>query len=241
MELHRELFNNLPPAEILRKQYAGALAQELNADGYYVLVQYIAEQYGDQAYEIAEEVFKKMGLTFDPADLRTPDLVRRVGYNFEGINIYVIQVRPYAAGMAKELVRLYNQQLRKLGRAALVDEAYFKECIAAEEGGLLVACNEAGQPVGFVHCRVEGEGGATARSGSVEALVFSHGRIYDPVRKALVQSARDFFAARGVKTIQVFTGKIAYPFNAAVPEPRRDAFEQRLAHIAQALKEIEAG
>jgi len=60
MPLHKELFTDLPPAEGMRRDIAGNLAQKYNADGYYILAQLIAEKYGDQAYTLAEEVFKEM-------------------------------------------------------------------------------------------------------------------------------------------------------------------------------------
>ncbi len=231
MELHRELFNDLPPAEAMRKMYAGAFKQWRNADGFYILVQYIAEQYGETAYELAEEVFNEMGLEYDPAALRAPDRVRRTGYNFEGMNIYNIQVKGYAPEMAKELARLYNEQIRRVSYAALIEPDDFDGRIQ-DKAGLLVACNEAGQPVGFVHCQVEGG------QGSLEMLIFSHGRVYDPVRRALVDAAKAYFAAEGVKTVSAFQGKAGYPYYVAVPEPRRDALEKALPHIGVAVTEI---
>ena len=231
MALHRELFKDLPPVEELRKDYARALAQKNNADGFYNLVQLIAEKYGEGAFALAEEIFKEMGLDFDPADLHTPDLVRRIGYNFEGINIYAIQVKAYAPEVAAELVRLYNEQIRRISYTALSDAASFAADIAGK-GSLLVACQEGGQPVGFVHCLVE-DG-----QGSVEMLIFGSGRIYDPVGKALVKAARAYFAAQGIATPVALAGMIAYPFYTVVSGKQMEAFEQHLAHIAGAIREI---
>jgi hypothetical protein len=224
MALHRELFSDLPPVEEMHRMFAGALAQKDNADGYYILVQYIAEKYGDQAYAMAEEVFKEMILKFDPQALRTPDLVRRIDYNFAGSNIYNLTVKPFAPEMTSEVVRLYNEQIRKVSNAALITQQNFLTHIAGI-GRLLVACNESGQPVGFIHCT----------PASVEMLIYSHGRIYEPVRKVLVASAKEFFAGQ---TPRLLTGQIPYPFYTAVPENHLAVLEKNLEYIAVGLKEF---
>jgi len=222
MPLHKELFTDLPPAEQMRRDVARSLSYKINADGYYILVQYIAEKYGEQAYALAEEVFKEMGLEYDAQALRTPDLVRRIDYNFEGSNIYNLQVKPFAPEMAGEVVRLYNEQIRKVSYAALTTPEDFLEHIAGA-GRLLVACNESGQPVGFIHCTPT----------SVEMLVYSHGRIYEPVRKALVAAAKEYFSGQ---TPKLLTGQIPYPFYTAVAENHLAAIEKNLAHVADGLK-----
>ncbi len=224
MPLHRELFTDLPPAGKMRADIAGNLAQKYNADGFYILAQLVAEKYGDQAYTLAEEVFQEMGLQYDAQALRTPDLVRRIDYNFAGSNIYNLQVKAFSPEMAAEVVRLYNEQIRKISYAALITRADFLEQIAGA-GTLLVACREGGQPVGFVHCT----------PASVEMLVYSHGRIYAPVRKVLVAAAKAYFSGR---TPALLTGQIPYPFYTAVPENQLAAFEKNLAHIAGGLQEI---
>ncbi len=236
MTLHRELFKDLPSAETLRKDYAGALAEERNADGYYVFVQEIAEKYGDQAYELAEEVFREMGMVWDPALLRAPESVRRAGYNNEGANIYNVQVKPFAPEMTGEVIRLYNEQIRKVSYDALMDEDYFNRCIRGA-GRLLVALNESGQPVGFVHCLVDGGQGSGAQ-GSVEMLIYSHGRIYHPVQKELVKAAREFFAQAGVKEVKALAGRVLYPFYSAVKEDCEARLAAGLPQIAAGLKEI---
>lgn len=148
MALHKELFTDLPPAEEMRRDVAGNLAQKYEADGFYILVQYIAEKYGDRAYSLAEEVFQEMGLEYDVQALRTPDRVRRIDYNFTGSNIYNLTVKPFAPEMAGELVRLYNEQIRKISYAALITQADFMEHIAGV-GRLLVACR--GRAAGRLH------------------------------------------------------------------------------------------
>ena len=130
MPLHRELFTDLPPAEEMRRDIAGNLVQKYNADGFYILAQLIAEKYGEQAYTLAEEVFKEMGLQYDAQALRTPDLVRRIDYNFAGSNIYNLQVKAFVPEMAAEVVRLYNVQIRKISYAALTTREDFLEHIA---------------------------------------------------------------------------------------------------------------
>jgi hypothetical protein len=224
MPLHKELFTDLPPAEQMRRDIAGNLAQKYNADGFYILAQLIAEKYGDQAYTLAEEVFTEMGLQYDAQALRTPDLVRRIDYNFAGSNIYNLEVKTFVPEMAAEVVRLYNEQIRKISYAALTTPQDFMEHIAGA-GTLLVACREGGQPVGFVHCTPD----------SVEMLVYSHGRIYEPIRKALVAAAKADFSGRAPALL---TGQIPYPFYTAVTANRLAAFEKNLAHISGGLKEI---
>jgi hypothetical protein len=222
MPLHKELLTDLPPAEEMRRDVARSLSYKYNADGYYNLVQYIAEKYGDRAYSLAEEVFKEMGLEFDAQALRTPDLVRRIDYNFEGPNVYNLQVKPFTPEMASEVVRLYNEQIRKVSYAALTTKEDFLEHIAGV-GRLLVACNESGKPVGFIHCTPS----------SVDMLIYSHGRIYDPVRKALAAAAKEYFSG---KTPGLLTGQIPYPFYTAVTENHLAAMEKNLAHVATGLK-----
>ena len=224
MPLHRELFTDLPPAEEMRRDIAGNLAQKYNADGFYILAQLIAEKYGDLAYTLAEEVFKEMGLEYDAQALRTPDQVRRIDYNFAGSNIYALTVKPFAPEMAAEGVRLYNEQIRNVSYNALITQEDFLAHIAIV-GILLVACREGGQPVGFIHCTPT----------SVAMLIYSHGRIYGPVRKALVAAAKAHFSGQ---TPVLLSGQIPYPLYTAVPENQLAAFEKSLAHIAGGLKEI---
>jgi hypothetical protein len=224
MPLHRELFTDLPPAEKMRHDIAGNLAQKYNADGFYILAQLVAEKYGDQAYALAEEVFKEMGLQYDPQALRTPDLVRRIDYNFAGSNIYNLQVKPFTPEMAGEVVRLYNEQIRKVSYAALINQEDFLARIAGV-GRLLVAWCEGGQPVGFIHCTPT----------SIDMLIYSHGRIYEPVRKALVAAAKEYFSGQ---TPGLLTGQIRYPFYTAVPENQLAALEKNLTHVAAGLKEF---
>jgi hypothetical protein len=224
MALHKELFTDLPPAEEMRRDLAGNLAQKYEADGFYILVQYIAEKYGDQAYSLAEEVFQEIGLKYDAQALRTPDRVRRIDYNFTGSNIYNLTVKPFALEMASELVRLYNEQIRKISYAALITLADFLEHIAGV-GRLLVACRAGGQPVGFIHCTPT----------SIDMLIYSHGRIYDPVRRALVTAAKEYFSGQ---IPGLLTGQIPYPFYTTVPENQLSVIEKDLTHVAAGLKEF---
>jgi len=234
MAIHRELFSDLPPAEQMLAMYAEAFKTAKNADGYYVLVQYIAEEYGEKAYELAEEVFREMGLKYDPAALRKHDTVRRTGYNMEGPNIYDVHVKPFDPAMAEDVVRLYNAQIRLLSRQAIMDQRYFQEKILPNfSKGMLVACDGGGQVVGFVHCWIEPDG-----EGSVEALIFSHGRIYDPASKVLVEEAKTYFAEKDVRQVKALQGKVPYPFYQAVPGDMRQTFADKLPHIERALREI---
>ena len=231
MTLHRELFNDLPPAENLLAMYAEAFKTAKDADGYYIIVQYIAEKYGETAYDLAEEVFKECGMQYDPQLLRTPDAVSRVGYNLDGMNVNNIQMQPFVPEMAHDLVLLYNREIRKLSREALLTEEGMR-ALASE--GLLVACNESGQPVGFVHCWVDEYGAA----GSIEALIFSEGRIYEPVARNLVSAAKAYFADRKITKIDIFGGHVAYPFQQVVKGDWTAAFSRHLEHIYRKLVEI---
>jgi len=230
MALHKELFVDLPSAEALEKMFAAAFAQWRNADGYYYLVQQIAAIYGEKAYELAEEAFKETGLEFNPVALRRIDTVRRIGYNFEGSNIYNITVKPFIAEMASEVVRLYNEQIRHLSYEALIDvETFISEI--APLGHLLVACDENGLPVGFVHCMIE-EG-----AGSVEALIFGAGQLYHPVAEKLTAAAKAYFQSHQAQPVTALSGRVRYPFYRVLPGQLPDAFA-RLPHIQAGLSEI---
>lgn len=230
MPIHKELFVDLPSAEILEKMYATAFSQWKNADGYYNLVQEIAEKYGESAYSLAEEAFKEMGLDFNPLALRAVDTVRRVGYNFEGSNIYNITVKPFTEEMTAEVVRLYNEQIRHLSYEALIDAETFRESIAPH-GQLLVACDENGQPVGFVHCWLE------QGVGSVEALIFGAGRLYRPVAQKLVAAAKAYFQSHQTHSIKPLSAHVQYPFYRVLQGQLPGAFAQ-LPHIQAGLSEI---
>jgi hypothetical protein len=230
MPIHKELFVDLPPAETLEKQYATAFSQWKNADGYYNLVQEIAEAYGEKAYAIAEEVFREMGLDFDPAALRDVDTVRRVYYNFEGSNIYNITIKPFSTEMTAEVVRLYNEQIRWLSYDALLDGGTFRETIAPR-GQILAACDENDQPVGFVHCLLE------QGTGSVEALIFGSGRLYRPFAQKLVAAAKAYFASQQAGPVAALSGRVPYPFYRVLQGQLPGAFT-RLPHIQAGLREI---
>jgi hypothetical protein len=228
MSIHREIFNDLPPAEDLERMYAEAFATQRDADGYYIFVQSIAERFGERAYALAEEVFRQEGMKFDPAGLRAVDRVRRPGYNNDGINIYHLEILPFAAGMARDLTRLYNREVRGVSRQWLLNE---DQLLALADDGLLAASNEAGQAVGMVHCRVD----PARHTGSVEALIFSPGRVYQAVARDLVRAAREYFAARQVKHIQAYAGWVSYPYAGAPNAGQRLA---QLEHIASAMDKI---
>ena len=239
MALHRELFNDLPPAGELLRAYDQFFKTAQDADGYYVLVQHIAEKYGDQAYALAEQVFEEFGLKYDPAELRTPCLVRRTGYNFEGQNVYHILIKEYEPAMANDLARLYNREIRLLSRAAVVEPEFFVKLLQSEQDhqGFYVACNEAGQPVGFVHCKVD----EVEQQGSLEALIFSSGRIYAPVASKLISTARDYFAYCRVSRVTLLAGKAPYPFYRVVQGDLLAQVAEKLSHIHSALVEIAVG
>ena len=177
MALHRELFTKLAPAEEIRRGNRDFLNNEMEADGFYIIVQDIARKYGDRAYEIAEKVFAENGMSYDPKELRTPGAVRRVGYVFEGANVYNIKVADYKPEMIKDLLWLYNREIRNVSRECFMDEESFKQRIASgkeEVEGLFLAYNEGRQRVGFIHCHIGDNG-----EGSVEAMFFP-GRPYSP-------------------------------------------------------------
>ena len=150
--------------------------------------------------------------------------MRRIDYNFAGSNIYHLTVKPFAPEMTHEVVRLYNEQIRKVTYAALVSEEDFLAHIAGV-GTLLVACREGGQPVGFIHCTPT----------CVDMLIYSHGRIYQPVGKALISAAKAYLSGQ---IPELLTGQVAYPFYTTVPENQLAALEKNLPHVAAGLKEF---
>jgi len=229
MTLHRTLSQDLPPAEELRKGNAAFQRTVKDADGYYYFVQEIAARYGDRAYDLAEEVFREMGMNFDPVALRTPGKVRMIGYACDGANIYDIDVRPYQPEMAASLARLYNTEIHKLSRADLTDAAFFQQQV--DSTGLFVAFNPNGQALGFVHCAAK-EG-----LGSLEALIFLPGRIHAAVGEKLVEQARAYFEEKGVTRVETLRGRSAYPFY-KLEGDLHAAFRERLPHISTALERI---
>lgn len=239
MALHRELFTKLAPAEEIRRGNRDFLNNEMEADGFYIIVQDIARKYGDRAYEIAEKVFAENGMSYDPKELRTPGAVRRVGYVFEGANVYNIKVADYKPEMIKDLLWLYNREIRNVSRECFMDEESFKQRIASgkeEVEGLFLAYNEGRQRVGFIHCHIGDNG-----EGSVEAMFFLAGRIHRPVEDALAARARDFFAARGVKKVSLLAGCTQYPFYGKGYGNVPEVFKDKLPHVYHALQRISDG
>ena len=235
MSLHRELFKDLPPAEELLKNYKNFLDTARDADGYYYLVQEIAEKYGELAYELAEEVFEASDMKYDPVLLRTRGVVRRSDYAFDGINVYDIRVRRYEPGMERDIVRLYNREIRKISWDALMDEDYFLRNIAGkfDTEGLFAAYNQNDKAVGYVHCCSDISGS------SIEALFFLPGRIHECVGKILLESAKKYFAAKGESHIRTLTGRIDYPFYTEIKADRMGEFQSKLGHITDRLKDID--
>ncbi len=225
MPLHQTLSQNLPPADEIRQGNAAFLQHAKDADGYYYFIQEIAARYGERAFDLAEELFRDMGLSFDPAALRT-GRIRMVGYACDGDNIYDVRVRPYQPAMAASLARLYNHEIRKLDRAALTDSAFFD---AIDPIGLFVAFNPGGQALGFVHCTVQ-DG-----AGSLDALIFLPGRIHEIVSEKLLEQARTYFQEQDVTRFESLRSVSAYPFyklGGDLPA----AIQERLPHIYAALQ-----
>ena len=238
MALHKALLEPLPPADVVEASYAGLHETLKDADGFYILAQYIAEQYGEKAYDIAEKVFSEMGMRYDPQLLRTPDGVRRVGYGFDGINVYNVAVRPYAPADLPDVVRIYNNVYRTLSDDCLMDAGYFHEKIAGSLNGpgdgLLVAKNEAGTPVGFIHCSVD----APLKKGFIEAMCYYGGRIHAVTGRELAEAAVRFFRDGGALSVALPGETSAYPFAYALGATAIDEIEKKLVHIYNCMKTI---
>jgi hypothetical protein len=234
MAYHRELYKDLPPAEELLKGYSGFLSAVKDADGYYIIVQYIAEKYGDKAYELAEEVFCEMGMKYDRDEMRRTDGTRRVGYAFDGPNVYNIDVRKFEKGMEKDLLRVYNAQARLLSEHILMDEDYLHRYIinpfGTSSGGLFLAYNEANHLMGFIHCCLLGEG-----EGSVEALFFYNGRIFEAAARKLIAISESYFKENNITRVRQLNGHIRYPFYEMPGKAIHAAFENKLPHIFKYL------
>jgi hypothetical protein len=226
MSLHKTLSEDLPPAEEIRKSNAAFLQTVKDADGYYYFVQEIAGRYGDRAYDLAEEVFREMGLNFDPAMLRTPGKVRKVGYACEGANIYDIDVRSYVPQMAETMARFYNNVMRKLSPAVLIDAGFFHQQI--DHPSLFGAFNPNDQMVGFVDCAIQ------ERVGSIEVLVFMPGTIHQIAARRLLEQAKTYFNKQKVNRIEALCGWIPYPFY-KLEGNLKNAIRECLPHIFAAL------
>lgn len=230
MAIHRELFKDLMPAEDIKKKYDDFFRNAKQADGYYVIVQDIAERYGEKAYELAEQVFTEYGMTYEPTEMRKPGNVRRVGYAFDGINVYDIDIKPYVTGMEKDILWLYNREIRKISFDLLMTEEYFHKTILGNNRqnleGLFVAYNKSGQRVGFIHC-LEDE----CLTGSIEALFFLPGRIHTCVGQKLLIKAKEFFKAKNISKYNILSGCTNYPFYRLSGEALKKEFHHSLGHI----------
>ena len=236
MPFHKALYELLPPADEIRKSHEPSLKIMKDADGFYALVQDIAAKYGDRAYGLAEEAFQQLGLEYDPAELRTAGKIRRVGYAFDGPNIYDVTVRVFEPAMTAGVVRVYRNVIRNLSREALMDQESFTKSILADPAcdpeGLLVATGLDGAALGFVHCWTDGKG-----AGSLELLAFYPGLMHAHVGTVLIEQARRYFSAKRVTRIEPFGGKLKYPFYTRSMD-FRSGFKQQLGYIDRALQAL---
>jgi len=164
-QIHRALFTDLTPADKYRADRTAFFDNLYNGDGYYDLVQVLAEALGEKVYAIAENVFDNNKIIYDPATLRTPFAIRRTDYNYMGENIYNIAVSEMQPEQISHMRRVYNNAAFLHGAALISDED-----IAKLPGSVLVATNERGKVTGF---------------SSANAVIFSEGRIHEPTRLAL--------------------------------------------------------
>jgi hypothetical protein len=240
MGFHKELYSDLPPADELREKYASFLASAKQADGYYDLVQQIAHVYGDRAYEIAAEVFEEEGMEFDPVALRTPNTVRRVGYAFDGINIYDLDVRPFQLGAVPDVLRIYNRLVRELSPMALLDQSSFMERIWDNgrllKDGFFLVYNRDDNILGFVHCCIDRSG--DSQIGSVEALFFLPGRAHVHVGGCLIGQAREYFRINGIEVQSALQHRRDYPFYQVTGTNAARAFSRKLGHIYETLQRL---
>jgi hypothetical protein len=238
MALHKALFEDIPPAAVLLKRYRPFVKSARQADGYYHLVQAIARRYGARAYRLAERVFKETGMQYNPAALRAPGTIRRVGYAFDGINIYDVDVRPYVRGREADLVWLHNREVRLWSRRALVDRSSLAQKILTparrNHDGIFIAYNKNGQRLGFIHCAVD----KTNRTGSVEALFFLTGEIHQHVAQRLVVQARKFFKQQRVIKILAMPGWRAYPCHRVLRGAVLRTVKKQSPHISLVLREL---
>jgi len=235
MALHKELLKDLPPAKELLNNYQEFINQAKDADGYYSIVQFIAEKYGDKAYQIAEEFFKENGMNFNSEDLRTTDKIRKVGYAFEGINVNHIIVKKYTPDMLKHIVNTYNIEIRKVSQEFFMTEDYFERNITQTDG-LFVAFNDNNQTLGFIHCcsKCSCDGSA-----SVDAIFFKSGRIHAVVGKKLMEEAIKYFDEKGIRNVELLKGCFDYPFYKDLKGDAQKVFKEKLKHIWKVLKLIE--
>ena len=237
MTMHKELFNDLPAAAQLRDKYRGLLESAHDADAYYALVQDIAASCGDRAYEIAEGAFADNQMDCDPAAMRTPGKVRRVGYAMEGINVYEVDVKAFESSMIEALRRLHNREMRKASREAMMTSEELAGCLTADDASasdfVAVAFNKSGQALGFVHCRPL-DGGM----GSIEALVFLPGRIHEHVGVHLRNAAVEFFKGHNITEVQPLGGTTGYALYRATFDPLATV-KSHLPHIHGMLIQIQ--
>ena len=150
-----ELICNLLPAKILTRFNKIAINDSKNVDRYYEIIQQIANKHGNRAYELAEKVFNEMRMTYDAEQLRREWDVRRICYNFEGINIYNNYIKRFKTEMTKDVLWICNREIRKVSHDYIMDEEYFSKKIANGNKnlveGLFISYNAAGQCTGFVH------------------------------------------------------------------------------------------
>ena len=214
MELHRKLYENLPSKEDLENNYGSFFRSANDADGLYIILQKVAEKFGEDAYDIGEEVFKEFGMNYERELMRTPNSVRRVDYLFDGGNIYDITIKDYDDSMQKDVLKLYNEEIRKISYDYLIDE------IDAE--GIIVALDGSGRKVAFTKCT------ANNNIGYIDALFFPKGDIYDVAVGKLIEKILSYFSDEKVNEVIFFSNK---PFDLV-------DFEEKLPHIYSAIDSI---
>jgi len=233
MALHRELSTKLRLADQIRESNKDFLENENNADGFYFLVQDIVAKYGDSAFDIAEELFRQENMVFDSAELRKSGSVNRIGYVFEGININDIVIEKYNEQMVKDILWLFNNQVRLISKELIMKEDELLQIYSENldrEDGIFVAYNVGRQRVGFVHCMATKDG-----EGSIEALFFLSGRFHTHVGNKLIEKAKEYFISKNVSQISVLENKVGYYKNMS---QIKNIFQQKLPHIYSLLGSI---
>ena len=221
MPFHRALHQPLGSPEETAAMYAGFHKELMNADGYYALVQEIAEVYGEKAYDIAAEVFAAEGMDFSIDDMKKLWSVRRVDYTYTGNNVYDIRVK--RAERAADLIWLYNREIRLLSRDLLMDNAS-AESLIGDEGLFMAYCG--GRRTGFVHCAVR-DG-----VGSVDAFIRLPGAIHYPTEKCLIAAADGFFTEKNATSVRPLMGCADYPhFKLGAGDELLGIFNEKLPHI----------
>ena len=221
MELHRKLYEDLPSKEDLENNYSSFFRTANDADGLYIILQKVAEKFGDSAYDIGEEVFKEFNMNYDAKAMRTPNSIRRVDYVFDGNNIYDVTIKNYDETMLEKVLKLYNEEVRKIDYSKIIEADEFEEKVLKNSDNTYVAFDGAGRIVAFSSCSISYD------IGYVDTIFSPEGDIYNVATGKLANEIITHFIKEGVENITFFDS-----YNL------KD-IEEHLSHIFKLTKLIE--